>query len=88
MKSNGVNLTIKLISVSILDKLEINHRHSRGPGGQHVNKHLTGVEVRFHLDKATWIPDWIKPRFREMVCCFFFRVKSRFGFLIVESNAY
>ncbi|CAF1388266.1 unnamed protein product [Adineta steineri] len=45
---------------------DITHRHARGPGGQHVNKTLSGVEIRFHIDSATWIPDWIKPRFREM----------------------
>ncbi len=66
-----------------IDKLEIAHRHARGPGGQHVNKSekflifysriivfslaLSGVEIRFHLDSAAWIPDWIKPRFRDMV---------------------
>ncbi|CAF0979041.1 unnamed protein product [Didymodactylos carnosus] len=49
-----------------IDKIEINHRHSRGPGGQHVNKNLTGVEVRFHLDTATWIPNWIKPRIKDL----------------------
>ncbi|CAF2229418.1 unnamed protein product [Rotaria magnacalcarata] len=48
------------------DKLEIAHRHARGPGGQHVNKTLSGVEIRFHVDSATWIPDSIKPRFRDM----------------------
>ncbi|CAF0845600.1 unnamed protein product [Rotaria sp. Silwood1] len=49
-----------------IDKLEITHRHARGPGGQHVNKTLSGVEIRFHVDSATWIPDWIKSRFRDM----------------------
>lgn len=69
--------------VDHLDKLEISHRHARGPGGQHVNKSkriliashsiftfriaLSGVEIRFHIDSATWIPDSIKPRFRDMV---------------------
>ena len=28
---------------------------------------LTGVEIRFHVETAKWIPDWIKPHFREMV---------------------
>ncbi|CAF2232470.1 unnamed protein product, partial [Rotaria magnacalcarata] len=27
---------------------------------------LSGVEIRFHVDSATWIPDSIKPRFRDM----------------------
>ena len=31
-----LNYTLKLIDYS--DKLEITHRHARGPGGQHVNK--------------------------------------------------
>ncbi|UJR23143.1 hypothetical protein I4U23_026162 [Adineta vaga] len=49
-----------------IDKLDIAHRHARGPGGQHVNKTLSGVEIRFHIDSATWIPESIKPRFRDM----------------------
>lgn len=73
-----------LVVIGHLDKLEITHRHARGPGGQHVNKSkrmvivsysiftfwiaLTGVEIRFHIDSATWIPDSVKSRFRDMVC--------------------
>ncbi|CAF1148237.1 unnamed protein product [Adineta ricciae] len=49
-----------------IDKLDVTHRHARGPGGQHVNKSLTGVEIRFHVESATWIPASIKPRFRDM----------------------
>ncbi|CAF2453686.1 unnamed protein product [Rotaria sp. Silwood2] len=49
-----------------IDKVEITHRHARGPGGQHVNKTLSGVEIRFHVDSATWIPDSIKSRFHDM----------------------
>lgn len=28
---------------------------------------LTGVEIRFHVDSASWIPKKIKSRFLEMV---------------------
>lgn len=38
------------------EKLEISFSRSSGPGGQNVNKVNSKVEIRFHLDTATWIP--------------------------------
>ncbi|KAH3747399.1 peptidyl-tRNA hydrolase ICT1, mitochondrial-like [Dreissena polymorpha] len=48
-----------------LHDLEIQSCRSSGPGGQHVNKVNTKVEVRFNVNKAEWIPDWIKPKLLE-----------------------
>ncbi|GFR60534.1 peptidyl-tRNA hydrolase ICT1, mitochondrial-like [Elysia marginata] len=45
-----------------IDQLEITMSKSSGPGGQHVNKVNSKVEMRFHLESAEWIPAWIKPR--------------------------
>ena len=38
-----------------VNKLDITYSRSRGPGGQHVNIANTKVDLRFHLNKATWI---------------------------------
>lgn len=37
-------------------ELEISYSRSSGPGGQNVNKVNSKVEIRFHLETATWIP--------------------------------
>ncbi len=33
-------------------------------GGQNVNKLNTKVEIRFHVDNATWLSDHIKNRLK------------------------
>jgi ribosome-associated protein len=38
------------------DRLTIRFSRASGPGGQHVNKTSTRVEVRFVLAEADWIP--------------------------------
>ncbi|KAK4468087.1 hypothetical protein MN116_008258 [Schistosoma mekongi] len=48
-----------------IDELQISYLYSSGPGGQHVNKNKTKVEIRFHVPSATWIPDQVKERFME-----------------------
>ncbi|KAL4240860.1 Peptidyl-tRNA hydrolase ict1 [Mactra antiquata] len=48
-----------------LKELSIQCNRSSGPGGQNVNKVNTKVEIRFHIDSATWIPEWIKPKLKE-----------------------
>ncbi|KAN0033388.1 hypothetical protein ACTA71_002813 [Dictyostelium dimigraforme] len=42
------------------EKLSIQFSRSSGPGGQNVNKVNTKVEVRFDLNKADWIPPYVK----------------------------
>uniref|UniRef100_G3MTD8 Large ribosomal subunit protein mL62 n=1 Tax=Amblyomma maculatum TaxID=34609 RepID=G3MTD8_AMBMU len=37
-------------------ELEISYSRSSGPGGQNVNKVNSKVEIRFHLETASWIP--------------------------------
>ncbi|XP_045212282.2 peptidyl-tRNA hydrolase ICT1, mitochondrial-like [Mercenaria mercenaria] len=48
-----------------LDELQFQYCLSSGAGGQNVNKVNTKVEVRFNIDKASWIPEWIKPKLKE-----------------------
>ncbi|WAQ96456.1 ICT1-like protein [Mya arenaria] len=45
--------------------ISIQSCRSSGPGGQHVNKVNTKVEVRFNVNSATWIPEWVKPKLLE-----------------------
>lgn len=37
-----------------------------GPGGQHVNKSATAVQLRFDLAKATTLPDYVRHRLRQL----------------------
>ncbi|XP_075725049.1 uncharacterized protein LOC119179896 isoform X1 [Rhipicephalus microplus] len=37
-------------------ELQISFSRSSGPGGQNVNKVNSKVEIRFHLETASWIP--------------------------------
>ena len=46
------------------DQLEISFVRSSGAGGQNVNKLNTKVELRFHLDSASWIPSEVRDRLK------------------------
>ncbi|XP_064618631.1 large ribosomal subunit protein mL62-like isoform X2 [Lineus longissimus] len=48
-----------------IDQVDVSYCRSSGPGGQHVNKAETKVQVKFNIEKADWIPSWIKPRLFE-----------------------
>ncbi|KAL5018081.1 hypothetical protein ScPMuIL_003803 [Solemya velum] len=65
-----------------VDQLEISYTRGSGPGGQHVNKVNTKVEIRFHIPSADWLPDWIKPRLTELAA----GKINKSGYLIVKSD--
>lgn len=48
-----------------VDRLEIRSARSGGPGGQHVNKTESKIEIRFNLDEANWIPPPVRARIRQ-----------------------
>lgn len=48
-----------------IDRLEIRSARSGGPGGQHVNKTESKIEIRFSLDEADWIPPPVRFRIRQ-----------------------
>lgn len=50
-----------------MDELEVTYERASGPGGQHVNKVNTKVDLRFHVEKASWISDVVKKRLSEEV---------------------
>lgn len=48
-----------------LGELNFSFVRSPGPGGQHVNKTSTRVELRFNLDASPSIPAWLRDRARN-----------------------
>ncbi len=49
-------------------------------GGQNVQKVATKVELRFHLDSATWLTEEIKEKFRQK------HSLTKDGYFIVKSG--
>lgn len=47
------------------EEFEIRTSRSGGPGGQHVNKVETKVEIRFHLASAHWLPVGVRNRLQS-----------------------
>ncbi|XP_058124782.1 large ribosomal subunit protein mL62 [Anopheles ziemanni] len=65
-----------------LDKLSITYSRSSGPGGQNVNTVSTKVDLRFHLNTATWLPEQTRNRLTELQ-------KGRItkdGYLVIKSE--
>ncbi|GAB1610207.1 peptidyl-tRNA hydrolase ICT1, mitochondrial-like [Argonauta hians] len=65
-----------------LDEIQMKCMKSSGPGGQNVNKVNTKVEVRFHVESATWIPADVRSKLVEK---YYTRI-NKAGFLIVTSD--
>eukprot|EP00983_Pelagomonas_calceolata_P001391 47202-Pelagomonas_calceolata.AAC.2 len=59
------------------DDVEVTYSRSSGAGGQNVNKLSTKADVRFDLNKQSWIPDEVKDAIRQalaltaVVCALF-----------------
>ncbi|XP_035781595.1 peptidyl-tRNA hydrolase ICT1, mitochondrial-like [Anopheles albimanus] len=65
-----------------MNKLNITYSRSSGPGGQNVNTVSTKVDIRFHLESATWLPEATRKRLAELQ-------KGRItkdGFLVIKSE--
>ncbi|KAJ1978443.1 hypothetical protein H4R35_001906 [Dimargaris xerosporica] len=58
----AANLTLEQLPVK---RFEVTFQRSRGPGGQNVNKVNTKVDMRLQLDKATWIPQFVRDTLRH-----------------------
>ncbi|XP_053694918.1 peptidyl-tRNA hydrolase ICT1, mitochondrial [Sabethes cyaneus] len=65
-----------------LEKLQITYSRSSGPGGQNVNTVSTKVDVRFHLESADWLSEYVRKRLSELQ-------KNRItkeGYLVIKSE--
>jgi ribosome-associated protein len=69
-----------------LDEREIQFKFIRspGPGGQHVNKAATAVQLRFDLTHSTSLPDNIRWRLKKLAQN---RINSQ-GVLIITANRF
>ncbi|PVD38678.1 hypothetical protein C0Q70_01298 [Pomacea canaliculata] len=65
-----------------VNELDISYARSSGPGGQNVNKVNTKVEVRFHLQSASWLSQEIKDKLKEMES----NKITKDGYLVVSSE--
>merc|ERR1719452_472242 len=55
---------------------------SSGPGGQNVNKVATKVDIRFHVESATWLSTEVKSKLLEKVGS----QLTKEGWMVVKSD--
>jgi len=69
-----------------LDENELDFRfvRSRGPGGQHVNKASTAVQLRLDVANSASLPDRVKRRLRRLAGS----AISRDGVLLIHADEY
>ncbi|XP_076635878.1 large ribosomal subunit protein mL62 [Colletes latitarsis] len=65
-----------------LEQIDITYSRSSGPGGQHVNRTNTKVDVRFQLKSAKWLSEEIKEKLAEE----FKNKLTRDGYLVIKSE--
>lgn len=65
-----------------IKELQITYSCSSGPGGQNVNKVATKVDLRFHLESATWLSDHVKAKMTEQ----YSNQLTKDGWLVVKSD--
>ena len=70
----------------VIDERELEERFVRapGPGGQHVNKVSTAVELRFDLGRAPLLPDTVLARLRRLAG----RRLNAEGILTIEAHRF
>lgn len=48
------------------DEIEVRHARASGPGGQHVNKTSTAIELRFDVRGSPSLPDDVRERLERL----------------------
>ncbi len=77
---------IKITSEIALDEKEIlvNFIHASGPGGQHVNKVASAVQLRFNVKQSSAFPDDVRARLIRLAG----KRITEDGFLIIHAKRY
>ncbi|HAQ35558.1 MAG: aminoacyl-tRNA hydrolase [Maricaulis sp.] len=59
---------MRITDTLFVDEAELEERHIRasGPGGQHVNKASTAIQLRFDVMRSKSLPDVVKSRLRRL----------------------
>ncbi len=84
MKDMDKNLNKPLINRPFEVEYTIHTSRSSGPGGQHVNKTETKVELRFHVEDSKLLTDEEKASIKEKQK----RRMNEEGYLIVHTQEY
>jgi ribosome-associated protein len=69
-----------------IDEAELRETFIRspGPGGQHVNKAATAVQLRFDVESSPALPEPVRRRLRALAG----RRLTKEGVLVIEANRY
>ncbi|CAB3372866.1 Hypothetical predicted protein [Cloeon dipterum] len=63
-------------------ELQITYSRSSGPGGQNVNTVSTKVDLRFHLESATWLNEDVRAKLLEIQK----NKLNKEGYLVIKSD--
>ena len=80
MAALQVNYTISLRE----DEIDEHFIRSPGPGGQHVNKAATGVQLRFDVHNSPSLPDPVRIRLIRLAG----KRITKDGILVIEAHRY
>ncbi len=77
---------MRVTETIFIDERELNERYIRspGPGGQHVNKAATSVQLRFNVQGSTSLPTDVKNRLNQIAG----KRMNKEGVLIIAAHSF
>lgn len=77
---------VRITDAIKLDESEIQFKFIRspGPGGQHVNRAATAVQLRFNVKRSAGLPDHVRDRLLQLARN---RINTQ-GVLVINANRY